>query len=460
MTNNLPQKNQQGIGKFAQISLLIFTLLPTWGGIGILIASFIIFQQNFSEITQNKINWALAALSVWLIVTCCLANQPGEAFLGLANFFPFMIIFAALTTLIRTINQLRWLAWLLVSPSLIVAILGLGQLFLGWSGGELLLPVFGWILVPEGNPEGRMSSVFMYANILAAYELIIVSLGLGLWLDLWRSWRKNRQQKLSWLFWFLSITLIADTIALILTNSRSAWGIGILIGVAFTLYLGWYLLVLGVAAAAGAIAWASFGPKWGQGSLRKVVPAYFWLRLSDQMFSDRPIETLRLTQWQFTIKMTQSRPWLGWGLRNFTLLYEQEMDVWLGHPHNLWLMLAAETGIPGIMLLSAIVAWILAQATIFWQTLSTESGEFSNSKSSFANIPEIFLKTTTTDLFADKIIIFSYLVAFTSCILFNLFDVSIFDLRINLLGWILLAAIWGVTNNYRPEANFQLKLNK
>jgi len=42
------------------------------------------------------------------------------------------------------------------------------------------------------------------------------------------------------------------------------------------------------------------------------------------------------------------------------------------------------------------------------------------------------------------IILFSYLMVFLSFIVFNLFDVSIFDLRLNILGWIILAAISGV----------------
>ncbi|NET88211.1 MAG: O-antigen ligase family protein [Kamptonema sp. SIO1D9] len=460
MTNNFPSKNRQWVWKFTQISLLIFPLLPTWGGIGILVVTGAIFQQNYREIIHSRINWALAVLSLWLIISCSFAARPSEAFLGLANFLPFMVIFAAMSKMICTTNQLRRIAWLLVSPSLIVAILGLGQLYLGWSGGELLLPILGWILAPEGNPSGRMASVFMYANILAVYELIILSLGIGLWLDVWQSWRHDPQKKTGWLWLFLSITLLADAIALLLTSSRSAWGITILIGVAFALDLGWYLLVLGVATAAGAIAWASFGPKWGQGALRKVVPAYFWLRLSDRMFSDRPIETLRATQWQFTIKMSKSRPWLGWGLRNFTLLYEQEMDVWLGHPHNLWLMLAAETGIPATFFLSAIVAWILAQAIIFWQNWSVVTEKDLKARSGFSDIPQTSLKTLEKEEFSDKLIIFSYLVAFSSCILFNLLDVSIFDLRVNTLSWILLSALWGVTNYYRPEADFRFKLSK
>jgi hypothetical protein len=46
-------------------------------------------------------------------------------------------------------------------------------------------------------------------------------------------------------------------------------------------------------------------------------------------------------------------------------------------------------------------------------------------------------------------------VAFTAYILFNLTDVTIFDLRVNTIAWILLAAISGVTNSKlsKPKIN-------
>jgi O-antigen ligase len=133
------------------------------------------------------------------------------------------------------------------------------------------------------------------------------------------------------------------------------------------------------------------------------------------MYSDRPIETLRQTQWQFAWELVLQRPWLGWGLRNFTILYKEQMEVWLGHPHNLYLMLMAETGILVTLALAAMVAWILARAILLLPHLQE-----------------------------GKIILLSFLMAFTACMLFNCLDVSLFDLRVNTLSWLLLAAIAGI----------------
>jgi hypothetical protein len=40
--------------------------------------------------------------------------------------------------------------------------------------------------------------------------------------------------------------------------------------------------------------------------------------------------------------------------------------------------------------------------------------------------------------------LFTIVLAFLGCTAFSLFDVPIFDARINALGWMLLAGIWGI----------------
>jgi O-antigen ligase len=381
---------------------------------------------------QRRLNWGLAILSGWLIITCCFANSPSEAFLGLANLIPYFLFFATFSTLFQSIGQLRQLAKILVVGSLPVVILGFGQLFLGWAGSEQLQGVSGWLILPGGNPPGRMSSVFMYANILAVYLQMAFILGLGLWIETFQSLRQrgDKFQGVQLLVW--SVLVISNAIALILTNSRNVWAIAVLACLAFALYVGWRWLVLGVTAAATTILWAAFGPELGRQSLRSLVPAFFWARLSDQLYPNRPVAQLRSTQWQFAWSMTQERPLMGWGLRNFTPLYQAKMHLWLGHPHNLLLMLMAETGIPATLLFCGLVCWVLAQGVLLLGTkLDVEA------------------PTAKYQWHQDKLILFTFLVAFAGCTLFNLLDVTIFDLRVSVLGWLLLSAICGVVYQYQ-----------
>jgi O-antigen ligase len=222
---------------------------------------------------------------------------------------------------------------------------------------------------------------------------------------------------------FLSVVVMASAIALILTYSRNAWAITVLGCLAFALYQGWRWLVAVVAGVAGSVIGAAFAPQPVQQWLRAIVPAYFWARLTDQLYANRPPAMLRVTQWQFALSMTQQRPWMGWGLRNFTPLYQEQMHVWLGHPHNLFLMLTAETGIPATILLCSLVGWVLARGVLL---------------------------VASTPRHNDRVIVFSCLVAFGGCILFNTADVTLFDVRVNGLGWLLLSAICGVVY-YRQE---------
>lgn len=460
--------------KLTKLGLLIFPLLPTFGILTLIFVIISTFVQKWRSIIRSSYNIALGCLGLWLAIASFLAQTPQEAWLGLANLLPFFLAFAAFSTLIQTPSQLRQLSWIIVISSVPVIILGFGQLFFGWSGLLNLQIILGWTLGSQGNPTGRMASVFMYANILAIYLTVVFILGLGLWIEKWKHLFGNREKsyqstslneekrslpelplketpptpdrqtpsteynfpsRASFLrsnslsnifltnsgqkFVFLTVVLIANMLALILTHSRNAWGLIVFASLAYAIYLGWHWLVALVMAALATIFGAAFAPlplnKW----LRVIVPEYFWARLTDRNF-ERPIGILRSTQWQFAWDLTKKKPWSGWGLRNFTPLYEAQMQTWVGHPHNLFLMLTAETGIPATLFLFGWVGWILGKTVLLlinWSSVNSRK---------------------------DRLIVFSYLVAFGACTIFNMFDVSLFDLRVNTIGWLLLAGIFGV----------------
>jgi O-antigen ligase len=431
LSNNQYQQNLDWVWGCFCVSVLILPLFPAVAAVGLVVVLIRVWQCHHTQIINNYLNWGLAILSGWFMVNSALAYQPKEAWLGLANLLPFFALFAALSVLISQPKQLRQLSWLLVIPSLPIVILGLGQLFAAWDTPPLLESILGWQLVPQGEPVGRMSSVFIYTNFLAIYLAISFSLTLGLWLENWQVWRQKLDQKRSWCLIVLSVISIADITGLVLTSSRNAWGLAFLSCMAYAVYVGWRWLVWGVTAAATAILWASFAPDLGGEQLRTIIPAFFWARLSDQMYPDRPVATLRITQWEFCWNLIKDRPLVGWGLRNFTPLYETKMNVWFGHPHNLLLMLGAETGILATLLLMGIVGWIIAKAVLLLNN-------WSNSRAENCDYPSGMLRDR------DQLILFSYVIAFTLYILFNLFDVTIFELRVNTLGWILLSAINGI----------------
>ncbi|MDZ8032038.1 O-antigen ligase family protein [Nostoc sp. DedSLP04] len=428
-------------------ALLIFPLSPFVGAVTVGFVSLITWLKQSRKINRRPLNWGFALLSVLLIVSAGFAQDKTAAFLGLFNLLPFFLLFAAHSALIQTFAQLRQMAWALAIGSMPVAIMGLGQLFFGWSFKfQFVWVVFSWTITPGGNPPGRIASLFLHANTFAAYLVIVFILSLGLWIEQWRLgmryWglsirgrgaegQRGRGERLTAPhspvpFLFLTLAGITNFIALIFTNSRNGWAIAIFACLAYALYQGWRILVGSVAAIVSSILLAAFAPSSVAHIFRFVVPAFFWARLNDDMYPDRPVALMRKTQWEFAWSLAQQHPWTGWGLRSFSTLYKAKMQIPLGHPHNLFLMLSAETGFPSACLFCGLLAWIVITSVQLLQ----------NSKYIDAG---------------DKLIFFSYLLSFVGWILLNTVDVTLFDFRLNALSWLILAAIVGVVHRDRDK---------
>ena len=417
-----------------QVSILLLPVFPALGELGLVIVMFAVWRDRWQQIIENRFNYGWLALAGWMVVSCAIAHKPTEAWLGLANFLPFFALFVALRLVINSIERLVRVAWLLVLPAMLVVVLGMGQLYLGWQSPELVSQILGWELVAGGIPEGRMSGVFIYANFLAIYLVFTFILSLGLWLYYWQQTKPDKIIILG-----LTLALVLNSLGLLLANSRNSWLIVGLVCFGFALYLGWYWLIAFFSATLAIVCGASFGSFPGQNYLRQIVPEYIWSRLADRDFSDRPIETLRITQWQYVGSKIQERPLAGWGLRNYTPLYLEHSGYWFGHPHNLFLMLGLEIGVVATIFFCLLVGYLLAKTVYIWFVASPKDSLLVE-QSRTSMLQQAQYKTT---LRANRLIIFTYLMAFASCIVFNLFDVTIFDLRVNTVSWLILAAIAG-----------------
>ena len=421
----------QSAWNWVRVGLTIFPLIPSIGAVLIVTAAVKTWRQAGREIIQHRLNWGFALLSPWLILGSLLGIQPGDAALGLLNFLPFFALFAAYSTLIQSPEQLRQLAWISLLPALPIMLLGFGQM-LGWGG---FLPIPGtpgniWNMTAGGEPLGRMSSVFAHANPLAAYLQMVFIFALGLLADLHERSTNGSRGRIKVEFWksptlwWLITVLGLCTVSLILTSSRAAWSIALLSSLVFTIYQGWYWIVGVVTAIATIVLSAAYAPQPIKEPLRSIVPRYFWARITDEMYPNRPNEITRLSQWNFAWDMTRSHPITGWGLQSFGPLYQASTHVWLGYPHNLLLMLSSNLGIPATIAIFGLVGWILMQGTLL-----------------FLNFPLQWR--------AERTIFFTYLVAFAGFMIFNIADVTALELRLNVLAWSILASICGLV--YRAK---------
>ncbi|MBK1989814.1 O-antigen ligase family protein [Sphaerospermopsis aphanizomenoides BCCUSP55] len=426
-----PEPSLQTPWNSLQFGLFVFPINPFLGAVTISLAALITWAKKYRLISRRPLHQGFAFLSLLLLITTGFASHKLEAFLGLFNLLPYFFVFAGLTALIQTAAQLRQIAWIMVCGSIPVVIIGFGQLFLGWTFKlQFLWVLIDWIVAPGGEPPGRMASVLMHANTLAAYLVTIFILGLGLWLENYQKLKQQFKQQFKQQIKadyrpiiFLTIAVIANFIALILTNSRNGWVIAIITCLAYALYQGWRLIVAGFVSIATSILLAAFAPGAIAQFFRRFVPYFIWARLNDDMYPDRPVALMRKTQWEFAWNLTQQHPLTGWGLRSFSGLYKTKMQIDLGHPHNLFLMLSAETGLITTLLFCGLLAWIIITASkLLWKSESLK--------------PE------------NRLIFFSYLLAFIGWILFNTVDVTTFDLRLSTLFWVFLAALCGVIYRY------------
>lgn len=443
-----PDPSLQIPWNLAQAGTILLAFLPILGIVSMSLALVITYLRQHKIINSRWINRGFLLLSICLIIVSLFAGDRISALLGLANLLPLFLFFAAYSQLIQTPAQLRQLGNLLLLGAIPILIFGYGQMLFGITSPGFLEAILGTIVKPYGNPPGRMASIFMYANILAIYLQIIFILSLGFCLEeLKHHLPFNRTNAPKLRLIFLSFLVLATGGALVMTSTRNSWAIAFLAILAFALYQGWKFLVAGVMGFLGVILWSAFGLDPSKQWLRGIIPRFIWARLSDEMNPNRPTADLRETQWQFAIQLTSDRPIVGWGLRNFTQLYQAKTQFWLGHPHNLFLMLTAETGIPATLLFAGLVGWVIYKTILILRVWSRVFRPENNLEVIIQ--PEINLIDKLNNKLDDRLIIFTYLIAFSSCVLFNLLDVSLFDIRVNLLGWLLLSAIAGIVNHYQ-----------
>jgi len=371
----------------------------------LLLVALLLGSRRRPPLLADRANALLLAAAVLMLLGCLGASSGALAWLGLANWLPFFWAFWGFQPYLVTPEARRRVGLALLAGSVPVIFTGMGQLWFGWSGpfqqlGGLLI----WHLHPGGNPPGRLSGLFDYANIAGSWLALAWPFALAALLQ------PRRGPMLRLLALLIAASLAA---ALFLTDSRNAWGALLL---ALPLVVGpatwpWLLPLLLLAVAV--IALASFGgvPATLQSGARALVPESIWARLSDLEFAgQRPLAITRLAQWQTSLALIGERPWLGWGAAAFSLIYPLRTGHWHGHPHNLPIDLALSHGLPAAVLVVALVLWLL----------------IGSARRGMASGP-VFER--------------AWWAACLVLISLHATDIPLYDSRINVAGWVLLAGL-------------------
>ena len=346
-----------------------------------------------------------------MILGCFNAYSGWLAWVGLANWLPFFWVFWSARDYLSSSLSRKKSALILLFGSVPVFITGFGQIWFDWSGPwQIFDGLIVWFITSGGQPLGRLSGLFDYANIAGSWLAIVWPISLATVLEPFQGLSKR----------FIAICLaICVASSLIMTSSRNAWA-ALTLAIPFVIGPAqWYwLLPLFLCSLLPVFfsALPNIHP-FLQDSSRKIIPESIWSRLNDMQYADeRVLEGTRLNQWKVALKLITERPWLGWGAAAFSVIYPLREGLWHGHAHNLPLELGVSHG---ILVMFLIVGWVLALLIVSMRKC-------------------IFFKASN-----HRSILFDRAWWTSTFVLVFLHgaDMPLFDSRINLVGWILLSGL-------------------
>ena len=258
-------------------------------------------------------------------------------------------------TTMQAARRWEWLIFALCGAGAANALVGI-YIFLGGSGALHLLVndrffrAFGTFGQP--NPFGGFMGLLAPLAIMMAYGYAHLA---------WRQWRWYRAiagASVLWLAFYLLCGLLL-IIGVFISWSRGAW-LGLSLSLVVMLLAvpdRWWqrLVALFVLAIAGILLWSS-------GLLSTTITSrvesatselftLYDVRAVDITSANYPIVE-RLAHWQAALNMAQHNIWLGVGAGNYESVYPIyrliNWDEPLGHAHNFYLNVLAETGIIGL----------------------------------------------------------------------------------------------------------------
>ncbi|MGF1522358.1 MAG: O-antigen ligase family protein [Leptolyngbyaceae cyanobacterium] len=389
------------------LGLLPYTYVMFVGAFGFLTLCFWQAYHRPKELFNLLYQQGFLVIGVLLVLSSSFAVNRGEAYLQLAHFLPFFWVWAAIALHLKTATNpwqqlYRW-AIVLVFATVPINLVGIVEYVLKHQFPEQISTAFPglyWLYIGDIS-HPRTFSLFDYPNTLANYLVMILGLNLGL---LFLKPRAGLVDALPRWFWgVLYINVPLTLMCLYCSGSRNGYLVAafLLLVSLFCVRTHRWVRSLGVAGLALiAVTTAQFGI--GGRSL-----SWAWV-------TDDP----RVHVWHLALQLAKERPILGYGLGNYKLLYDGEVPGYdfIAHAHNLWLMLGAEAGIPVMIAFTVFVGLICYRASKALLLLQESPGYYA--------------------------VLLAFYFCFMSSVLFSLLDVTIFEVRVNLLGWLSLAVLY------------------
>ncbi len=398
-----------------QVGLFLLASSALLAGMLLLVALIQGSRKRSQAFWRDRWNWPLLLTALLMLVGGFQAYSVELGLVGLGNWLPFFWAFWGFQPYLMSAEARKRAAICLVAGTVPVVLTGFGQLWWGWEGPlQVLGGLIVWFVTPGGEPHGRLSGLFDYANIAGAWLALVWPFCLAALLQPALN-RRRRSVVLA-----ISIAVVS---ALILTDSRNAWG-GLMLAIPFVLgpvSWPWLLPLMALLLMPVMFAVVPGMPSGLQQWARAVVPEGIWSRLNDMRYiQDRELMSTRLSQWGIAVQLIEARPWLGWGAAAFSVLYPLRTGQWHGHSHNLPLELALSHGLLVAVLIVSTVLALLITAL----------------RRGVLSVGGLASRRFSGTLF-DR----AWWAASFILVVMHATDMPFFDSRLNIVGWILLAGL-------------------
>lgn len=302
------------------------------------------------RVTHHPLLAPLLLYLAALLLSSIDAADLDEAAKEMVKWIEFSVVLMLVPTVL-TPGRTRWLVAAMLTAALGQALLGLYQ-FIFRIGPD-------WFVVLDRFM--RAGGSFRQPNPFAGY--LGLTLPVALSLTLWGvQTSASKQRTLGSLGWTLAYAAATGVIALglLASWSRGAW-IGAAAGVIVVLLFFSRRSALWVAGIASAVLIAALlgalNPAWVPAAVSarlQDLPAYLGLgNVLNQPVTDENFAVLeRVAHWVAALRMFALSPWLGVGPGNYAAFYPLvRLPLWeepLGHAHNAYLNVLAETGLVGL----------------------------------------------------------------------------------------------------------------
>ncbi len=312
---------------------------------------------------------------IWLAVVLISWTQAlslGSAFSETAKWLEMLALYLFV---VATVGR-RHLPWLLAA----FLVAGAAQAVVGIVQFVLRIGPEGFLIF-DGRYM-RAYGTFQQPNPYAGYLGLTLPLayGLALWgVECLRA--RSAGTRLPWPALAAAAAFLLMIVAAYASQSRGAW-IGIAAAIVVVTVVrsrraaAWFAGLAAAAALAGALGAGQLVPPSIVQRFQDVLPVMQVPNIATAEVTDANFPVIeRLAHWQAALDMWRDHPWLGVGLGNYPAVYPAyAVGRWrdpLGHAHNYYLNVSAETGLIGLL---AYATFWLSAFWLAWLTVHSTRG--------------------------------------------------------------------------------------